>query len=347
MSAPALPAARPSPPEKNSFVSLRSLGNLDDLLIGAVLKAGSPTTDYLGQLSADAVESVLRWEDPAKTVFFAACWAFLCYWPSLIILVPNVVLVSVLLATYQAKRVTGQAPESQDGPTQLAKEPPSEGSVDYLANLQNIQIMMGRVADLSDLLRSTVPFLTWRDERLTRAALHLAAVSSLLLAFAAPFVPWRLVFFVAGEATFFLGHPIVQTFLSSLAPYLSASSKDRSRLVRKLLEEDALDDDDLEMQVVEVQRIEVETRVSSGAPVEAAWQSEAVVGGELPSGFRWLGEWEDATPSDGAVDAEGWTYLHLDGTRSTTPFVQGEKGPVWAQSRRRRLTRRAIKNPLL
>lgn len=57
------------------------------------------------------------------------------YWPSLIILLPNVVLVSVLLATYQAKRATGQAPESQEGPTALAREPPSEGSVDYLANL--------------------------------------------------------------------------------------------------------------------------------------------------------------------------------------------------------------------
>lgn len=57
------------------------------------------------------------------------------YWPSLIILLPNVVLVSILLATYQAKKATGQAPESQEGPTPLAREPPSEGSVDYLANL--------------------------------------------------------------------------------------------------------------------------------------------------------------------------------------------------------------------
>lgn len=162
--------------------------------------------------------------------------------------------------------------------------------------------MMGRVADLSDMLRSTVPFLTWRDERLTRAVLHLAVVSSLPLALAAPFVPWRLVFFVAGEAAFFLGHPVVQTFLADLAPHVSASSRDRSRLVRKLLEDDALDDDELEMEVVEVQRIEVDTRVHA-APPDAAWQTEAVVGGELPTGFRWLGEWEDAAPADGAVDA--------------------------------------------
>lgn len=38
--------------------------------------------------------------------------------------------------TYQAKmRTNGPPPESQDGPTPLAKDPPSEGSVDYFANL--------------------------------------------------------------------------------------------------------------------------------------------------------------------------------------------------------------------
>lgn len=213
---------------------------------------------------------------------------------------------------------------------------------------QNIQIMMGRVADLSDLLRSTVPFLTWRDERLTRAALHLAIVSSFVLAFAAPFVPWRLVFFVAGESTFFLGHPIVQTFLASLAPYLSASSKERSKLVRKLLEDDALNDEELEMEVVEVQRIEVETRVP-GAPVEAAWQVEAVVGGELPSGFRWLGEWEDATPSDGAVDT-GALSSHFPSillSLADTPLARAQKdGPTstWTAHARRPRSCRARKD---
>jgi hypothetical protein len=62
------------------------------------------------------------------------------YWPSLVVLIPNVVLVSILLTTYQARKGAGAGnnlapPESQDGPTPLAKDPPSEGSVDYFANL--------------------------------------------------------------------------------------------------------------------------------------------------------------------------------------------------------------------
>ncbi|GAA5820904.1 hypothetical protein JCM3770_004860 [Rhodotorula araucariae] len=383
----ATPSAPAAPSDKSLLPSLR-LGSLDELLVGAVLKAGGPSTVQgskealsLGSTTAnfrrfvqksgpifvaqDAVEAVLRWEDPAKTVFFAAAWAMLCYWPSLVIFVPNLVLISVLLATYRAKRATGPPPDSQEGPTPLAKDPPGEGSVDYLSNLQNIQIMMGRVADLSDALRSTVPLLSWRDERLTRALLQLSVVSSVGLAFLAPLIPWRLVFLIVGEGAFLLSHPLAQTFLAEATARLAtpAKRKQRARALRRLLEDDALADDELDGEVVEVQRLEVESRLpgasaaGAGASSSAAaggaggdvWGSEAIVGGELPAGFRWLGEWEDAAPVDGAVDAEGWTYIHLDGTRSSTPFVvQGDKGTqAWAQSRRRRLTRRAIKNPLL
>ncbi|BGP50764.1 hypothetical protein JCM10450v2_006690 [Rhodotorula kratochvilovae] len=352
-----------APSDKSLLPSLR-LGSLDELLVGAVLKAGGASTVQgskealsLGSttvnfrrfvqksgpifVAQDAVESVLRWEDPAKTVFFAAAWALLCYWPSLVIFVPNLILVSVLLSTYRAKHAAGPPPDSQEGPTSLAKDPPGEMSVDYLSNLQNIQIMMGRVADLSDALRSTVPLLTWRDERLTRALLQLAVVSSLGLAFLAPFIPWRLVFLLFGEGAFLLSHPLAQTFLADATARLltPAKRKQRQRATRRLLEDDALADEELDGEVVEVQRLEVESRVPGASAAAAGagevWSSEAIAGGELPAGFRWLGEWEDAAPADGAVDAEGWTYIHLDGTRSSTPFVvQGDKGTqVWAQSR--------------
>ncbi|TNY18303.1 Proteophosphoglycan ppg4 [Rhodotorula diobovata] len=370
-------SAAAAPSDKSLLPSLR-LGSLDELLVGAVLKAGGPSTVQgskealsLGSttvnfrrfvqksgpifVAQDAVEAVLRWEDPAKTVFFASAWALLCYWPSLVIFVPNLVLVAVLLSTYHAKRAAGPPPDSQEGPTPLAKDPPGEMSVDYLSNLQNIQIMMGRVADLSDALRSTVPLLTWRDERLTRALLQLAVVSSLALAFIAPLIPWRLVFLVLGEGAFLLSHPLAQTFLADATARLQTpqARKARQQATRRLLEDDALRDDELDLEVVEVQRLEVESRAPgasvAGAKEGEVWGNEAIVGGELPTGFRWLGEWEDAAPADGAVDADGWTYIHLDGTRTSTPFVlQGDKATaVWAQSRRRRLTRRAIRNPLL
>ncbi|GAA5984917.1 hypothetical protein JCM10908_002450 [Rhodotorula pacifica] len=423
----------PPIPDKESkssslLPSLR-LQSLDELLVGAVLKAGPTGTSVQGNKEAlslqttsvnfrrfvqksgpifvaqDAVESVVRWEDPAKTSFFAAAWAILCYWPSLVVLLPNVILVSILLTTYQAKKkhTHGPPPESQDGPTPLAKDPPSEGSIDYFANLQNIQIMMGRIADLTDVLRSFVPYLTWRDERLTRLLFLLSILSSFLLALSARYIPWRLVLFLLGESTLLFFHPLVRTFLADAKPRVwnYKTRKACWMVLNRLLEDDELREDELDCEVVEVQRIEVESRISGGGSghtggataastgpsghgpgtssnslstspslsslsdspnLDAAsagttlWQTEAVVGGDLPLGFRWLStSWEDVPPPlDGAIDVEGWTYIFLDGYRAASPSkvllgaAAGEKDRiVWAQTRRRRLVRRAIKNPLL
>ncbi|GAA5952619.1 hypothetical protein JCM10213_005638 [Rhodosporidiobolus nylandii] len=368
-------SAASSAPDKPSSSPFRVPAAVEELLLRSVLSAppsgsvqgskealsvGATTVNFrrfvqksgLIFVAQDAVEAVFRWEDPAKTCFFGALWALLCYWPTLALFIPNVTLVAVLLHTYQAKRRApggAAAVEAQDGPTGLAKEPPAEAGVDYFANLQNIQITMGRVADLTDQLRSLVPYLTWRDERLTRALLHSAVVSSFALALLAPFIPWRLVFFLLGEGALLAGHPLSQALLAQSVAYARTPEKEKKRrqMLRRLLEDDELRDEELDggCEVVEVQRLEVESRQPGGP--EAGWTSEATVGGELPQGFRWLGEWEEPVAVEGAVDLEGWTYISIDGSRSATPFVQGEKGPVYAQSRRRRMTRRAIRNPVL
>lgn len=290
--------------------------------------------------------------------------------------------------------------------------------------------MMGRVADLTDVLRSFVPYLTWRDERVTRCLLLSAVFSSFLLATTAHLVPWRAVLFLVGESTLLVGHPLVRTFLADAKPRVWSPSRRKrfAAVLTRLVEDDELRDDELDAEVVEVQRIEVESRVGCGSGSEAspgtgtvsssagagvtgsglgsstgtddptgttsspsisslvgdaphhattttattgtgggaggggggpgavAWQPEAVVGGDLPSGFRWLGtDWLDVPPpADGAIDPEGWTYVFLDGSRAATPTkVVVRTNPadrdrlVWAQTRRRRLVRRAIKNPLL
>jgi len=60
---------------------------------------------------------------------------FLGWYPPLVLFIPNLVLVSVLLTTYNARKSDNPPPDSPRGPTHLSSAPPSEGSVDYLANL--------------------------------------------------------------------------------------------------------------------------------------------------------------------------------------------------------------------
>ncbi|GAA6063692.1 hypothetical protein JCM10212_000271 [Sporobolomyces blumeae] len=292
-------------------------------------------------VAQDAAEAVFRWEDPAKTLFFAVAWGFLCWCPSLVLFVPNVVLVSILLTTYQARKASSPPPDSPDGPTSLSSAPPTEGSVDYLANLQNIQIMMGRIADASDYGRSFVPYLTWHDERVSRALLHFAVVSSLGIALVAPYVPWRLVAFVVGEGAFVVTHPVVLAFLSSIlaSPRVQALHKAHRQTLARLVEDDALTDRELELDLVEVVRVEMETRAPDGT-----WEPEVVIGGERPAHATWVGDWTECVPEDGKVDADGWTYLHLDGSRSSSPILvqPGEKGSMTAQSRRKKMIRRVL-----
>ncbi|KAK4046036.1 hypothetical protein OIV83_006407 [Microbotryomycetes sp. JL201] len=256
-------------------------------------------------VAQDAIEAVLLWQDPSKTLFFA------CYNPNLILAVPGLALAATLLSTHAARHQPSSTGKDAREGVALSSAPPAEDSVDYLANMQNIQIMMGRVSDLTDFLRLFVPYLTWRDERVSLVLLQLSMVSALALVLAAPYVPWRLVMLVGGEAVFLAGHPVAQAFmvesLSVVKPFLEQSWKGAARLA----EDDSLEDSDLDGEIVEVERIEVESRL------DQQWLPEVVIGGETPSGFEWLstGDWEvDTAYAGGKVDSFGYMYVYLDGT---------------------------------
>jgi len=69
------------------------------------------------------------------------------------------------------------------------------------------------------------------------------------------------------------------------------------------MEDDGLSDKELEGEIQECVRVEMESRnlreKESGA---LAWEGEVVIGGELPKGCKWLGDWEESVPDDGMVD---------------------------------------------
>lgn len=253
-------------------------------------------------------------------------------------------------------------------PAQLPCEPrASKSRSSQLVSLtwpsqQNIQIMMGNIAKLTDLGRSLVPFLTWRDERTSLVLLQVTVVSGVVLTFVSPYVPWRYVFLVGGESVLLAGHPVVQKLAMDAAPLVLSKSKRWSVRVARLVEEDALPDEELEGEIVVVERFAVESRTPDGQ-----WVQDIVLGGELPTsaGGRWrwtlnadwqvdaVAEWAEGKVDEGewgdlavllvltaTLHAAGYSYLDIAGTKSATPKGSG------SQSRRRRLTRRAVKLPV-
>jgi hypothetical protein len=104
----------------------------------------------------DRIEEVFLWKKGWKvTVVWMMVYAFLCeclrlrrpnastadttsclagFFPHLVLVIPNVLLISIILVTH---------PPTQDGPSNVKLTPPGEGSVDWQANLQAIQNLMG------------------------------------------------------------------------------------------------------------------------------------------------------------------------------------------------------------
>lgn len=176
-------------------------------------------------------------------------------YPQLLLLLPSAALTTVLL--YNHSRRFPPEPISLDNPYQESHtvkpppsgQPPTEGSVDYLQNMQNIQELMGRVADLTDAGRQIVPFFNWSDYHFSLVLLQISSASfiliSILLVFFLSRLDMRYVFLLMGEGALLASHPLSL----SIAKDLSSSPTAKLRLhklkalLAQVLKDDALSDE--------------------------------------------------------------------------------------------------------
>ncbi|CAH7683593.1 Peroxin/Dysferlin domain-containing protein, partial [Phakopsora pachyrhizi] len=305
----------------------------------------------------DAVEAILIWKNPIKTVFWGSVWAFLCIYPLLFLLLPNFLILSILLLTYSIRFPDGKGEvlEAKTDEGYNRSNEPIEGSVDYLSNMQNIQILMGRVSEGSDFLKENlVPYLDWSKPQISIFILHLTFVSSIAIALVAPLVPWRYLFLIGGEAILLANHPRLQKSIGRLRALSKEMAIDRKVLsiVQRIIANDALSDQVIDStSILQVYCLEHErygeggwsqSHLSSGDPAPWARQLDhhehiPVPGLDSltpPAGFQWVpGEgWEICyIPEVGTltnVESAGWV--------SVSPEVLGPS------VRRRRWVRRAF-----
>jgi hypothetical protein len=106
----------------------------------------------------DSVESIVRWEDPFKAVFFGSLWVLLSLYPRLILLVPNVIVLSFLLWSYGLRYPPGSDLKGLEGnnrdasPTAASDSsqatPAVEASVEYAPEFSLFRRLQ-RMADLT------------------------------------------------------------------------------------------------------------------------------------------------------------------------------------------------------
>ncbi|KAG1732390.1 integral peroxisomal membrane peroxin-domain-containing protein [Suillus paluster] len=166
----------------------------------------------------DRLEEVLMWRRGWKyTGVWITAYAFLCYFPRLVLLLPHAILAAIMLSTYPTTSPC-ESTSTKNPPAPIAP-PPSEGSVDWQANLQAIQNLMGAFSDVYDLLSPLTPHLIHRSTH-TSLILTLTLLSFLLLLPILPLIPLRLLFLVLGVSPFAWTHPITQV---RIIPLLKAA----------------------------------------------------------------------------------------------------------------------------
>jgi hypothetical protein len=167
---------------------------------------------------SDAIEGIVRWQNPLATLLVGCVWALICLYPALVLLGPSVAVSTILL--YNHSRRFPPSPISIENPYQeshMSKAPPSgqpptEGSVEYFTNLQNIQELMGRVSDITDKGRSLVPYFNWSDEATSMLLLQLSSAVTIVLALvlylSSSYLDIRYVFLVLGDSALLACHPV-------------------------------------------------------------------------------------------------------------------------------------------
>ncbi|KZV64763.1 hypothetical protein PENSPDRAFT_745287 [Peniophora sp. CONT] len=309
----------------------------------------------------DRIEEIIFWRKGTKfTATFMAIYAFLCYYPRLILMLPNVILIATLAATYSS--------EDDRPPDGLAPPPKAnarEGSAEWLANIQGIQNLMGAFADLYDAVFPYVPHST-HSTPYTPHILTFTILLTLITLPILPLIPLRPFFLVIGLAPFALTHPLT---IHALPHLIRASAPFLRRLrarIDRLVDDDKLDDTQWTAPLREVELFENE-RMGGDPPIWAkanlkqgervAWTRgrdgwSALAGGDVRSNltFELDPGWAFVETEDWRADTEGeWSGVGADdhGWVYTNdiwlePHVeQPEMGGVGkSATRRRRWTRR-------
>ncbi|KIK43400.1 hypothetical protein CY34DRAFT_81842 [Suillus luteus UH-Slu-Lm8-n1] len=194
----------------------------------------------------DRVEEVLMWRCGWKyTGVWIVSYAFLCYFPRMVLLIPHAILAAIMLSTYPTPSSSPPESISTKNPPAPIAPPPSEGSVDWQANLQAIQNLMGAFSDGYDLIAQVTPHLIHQSTH-TSLVLTLTLLSFLFLLPVLPLIPLRLLFFVLGLSPFMWTHPVTQ---ARIIPLLTATVNVTSLKyatmkikLRRWIDDDRLDD---------------------------------------------------------------------------------------------------------
>ncbi|KAI9508883.1 integral peroxisomal membrane peroxin-domain-containing protein [Russula earlei] len=289
---PALPSSQGSTPTRNVF------GNLPGLLLASSLQIPAnassehprrvphllstrdplsvPTTTlnfrrFISRIGPvfwlqDRIEEIVTWRKGWKvTMMWMVAYSFLCYFPRLILLLPNIIALTIIIVAHPPSKSS----ESELSLTEQIRPPTRaharEGSAEWLGNIQGIQNLMGLIADVHDAVVPYVHHLTFATPY-TPFIFTIILLSTLLALPLLYLVPLRPLLLVGGLTPFAFSHPLVRD--APLARLLEALPlpRWRARLTR-LIDDDRLKDHHFQSELREVELFENERLAPGGEGV--------------------------------------------------------------------------------
>ncbi|KAI0313851.1 integral peroxisomal membrane peroxin-domain-containing protein [Amylostereum chailletii] len=248
----------------------------------------------------DRIEEIVLWRKGWKTtVMWMAAYAFLCYFPRLILLLPNIIIIGVILANHPSRRSTDPEVEERRLPPRANAR---EGSAEWLANIQGIQNLMGAFADAYDAVFPHILHLTYSTPY-TPHILTFVVLLSLFSLPSLPTIPLRPVFLIFGLAPFVLTHPLVQHTLPFVLSTLPLRSI-RARTTR-LIDDDRLKDNHWQSPLREVELFENERW--SGDSQTGGWSKGHLKSIDRVAWTRGQDGWS-AVSADGSGDVSNLTF---------------------------------------
>ncbi|KAJ3926058.1 MAG: integral peroxisomal membrane peroxin-domain-containing protein [Lentinula lateritia] len=281
----------------------------------------------------DRLEEIVFWRRGWKvTGTWLAVYCFLCYIPRLVFLLPHVIFIAIILASVHyppykppppsvsfsdhtpAATPTDAATDANHGTPSTAGSslpaPVAEDSVDWQANIQAIQNLMGLYADIHTAITPYLSHLSLspNDPQISKpkSPYTLPILTVLILTFpilvflvTSTIFPARLVCFVCGVGPVLFLNPQLRRWTSdtiNLLTYLQSSLPDT-----RILDDNNLSDD---VWISEMREVEL-------------WENERLDPGitAIPATF-----FGTAPPSNG-----GWSKIHLK-SNDRAPWTRGRDG---------------------
>lgn len=175
---------------------------------------------------------LFSWKYPTQTWSFLAVYSFICLNPYLLaVLMPALLLLYIMVPAFLARHppppstsTLGTTPYYSYGGPALAPaktiKPASETSKDFFRNMRDLQNSMADIANLHDALVANIaPLTNFSDETLSSIVFLLLTIVTASLFLIAHLLPWRLIFFLGGNAAILSSHPAVQEFISHVTEH--------------------------------------------------------------------------------------------------------------------------------